>query len=402
MPIGPCPTSWRSLADSFNQMAAALEESERQRRDIIANIAHELRTPLTNLEGYLEAIRDGVIVPDRQTFESLLEETERLARLARSLDDLADGRPGRPSAGTGRRRPGAAARRRPWSWSRPTFEARQLGLERHWPRPLAGPCRPRPGRPGARQPAPERGPLRAGRRRRVALAAEPLEDIILVSLSNSGEAIPAADLPHLFERFYRVEKSRDRAPGGAGIGLAIVKQLVEGWGGRVGAESTPGPHPLLVQPAPVSARRLMPSICRRMTREEAEAHERQRRRLPAADVHAQADALDEPRPTARLWLEHERPAGPEGRHVVISLEASCGPERSPQPTCASSRSRTISWSRKSTSARSGSTTLRDEAAVRLGRHEVADGEGPGRLGRLAERGLRDGGPIVRQARSRIG
>ena len=72
-------------------MAAELEESERQRRDLIANTAHELRTPLTNLEGYLEAIRDGVIVPDQQTYDSLLEETERLVRLAHSLDDLAAG-----------------------------------------------------------------------------------------------------------------------------------------------------------------------------------------------------------------------------------------------------------------------------------------------------------------------
>ena len=85
------PDELASLADSFNQMAAELEESERQRRDIIANTAHELRTPLTNLEGYLEAIRDGVIEPDQGTYESLLEETERLARLARSLDDLALG-----------------------------------------------------------------------------------------------------------------------------------------------------------------------------------------------------------------------------------------------------------------------------------------------------------------------
>ena len=74
----------------------------------------------------------------------------------------------------------------------------------------------------------------------VTLAAEQRADTVLVSLSNSGEGIPEEDLPHLFERFYRVEKSRDRALGGAGIGLAIVKQLVEGWGGRVGAESAPG------------------------------------------------------------------------------------------------------------------------------------------------------------------
>jgi len=63
---------------------------------------------------------------------------------------------------------------------------------------------------------------------------------ILVSITTTGEGIPAADLPHVFERFYRVEKSRDRARGGAGIGLSIVKQLVESHGGRVGAESTTG------------------------------------------------------------------------------------------------------------------------------------------------------------------
>jgi signal transduction histidine kinase len=62
----------------------------------------------------------------------------------------------------------------------------------------------------------------------------------VVAVSNSGDGIPARDLPHVFERFYRVEKSRDRARGGAGIGLAIVKQLVESSGGRVGAESREG------------------------------------------------------------------------------------------------------------------------------------------------------------------
>jgi signal transduction histidine kinase len=63
---------------------------------------------------------------------------------------------------------------------------------------------------------------------------------VLVAVVNTGDGIPADDLPRVFERFYRVEKSRDRAHGGAGIGLAIVKQLIEGGGGRVGAESTDG------------------------------------------------------------------------------------------------------------------------------------------------------------------
>jgi signal transduction histidine kinase len=62
----------------------------------------------------------------------------------------------------------------------------------------------------------------------------------LIAVSNTGPGIPAGDLPHVFERFYRVEKSRDAARGGAGIGLAIVRQLVEAFGGRVGAESHDG------------------------------------------------------------------------------------------------------------------------------------------------------------------
>ena len=85
------PEELASLADSFNQMAMSLEEQQRVRRDFIANAAHELRTPLTNLKGYLEALRDGVVPADAATFESLLEEADRLVRLSRSLDTLAEG-----------------------------------------------------------------------------------------------------------------------------------------------------------------------------------------------------------------------------------------------------------------------------------------------------------------------
>jgi len=226
-----------SLADSFNQMAASLEEGERLRRDLIANTAHELRTPLTNLEGYLEALRDGVIRPEAGTYDSLLEEVERLARLARSLDDLAEG-----DRAQHRAAPveidlavqlGAAA-----ELARPTFESTGIELLRSWPEPL--PARADPDQlaqvlanllQNAVRYTPQAG--------RVTVSAEMRADTLLVSVVNSGEGIPAADLAHVFERFYRVEKSRDRARGGAGIGLAIVKQLVEGWGGRVGAESDP-------------------------------------------------------------------------------------------------------------------------------------------------------------------
>src|SRR3954469_22804379 len=79
------------LADSFNQMAVSLERMEMMRRDFIANAAHELRTPLTNLQAYLEALRDGVITPDRATYDSLLDEAERLLRLCGSSQALREG-----------------------------------------------------------------------------------------------------------------------------------------------------------------------------------------------------------------------------------------------------------------------------------------------------------------------
>jgi signal transduction histidine kinase len=232
------PEEVASLADSFNQMAASLEEGERLRRDLIANAAHELRTPLTNLAGYLEGLRDGVIPPDRATFDSLLEEAERLTRLSRALDDLAEGdRFGRPAhlvtVDLADMLAGAV------ELARPGLEARSVGVVRRWPDQLPAMADPD-------QLAQVLGNLLQNAARytpaggTVLIGAEPRPDSILVTVANTGEAIPDADLPHVFERFYRVEKSRDRARGGAGIGLAIVKQLVEGWGGRVGADSAPG------------------------------------------------------------------------------------------------------------------------------------------------------------------
>ena len=232
------PEELASLADSFNQMAESLEEQERMRRDFIANAAHELRTPLTNLQGYLEALRDGVIVADQATYESLHEEVDRLVRLSRSLDALAEG-----DAATDPPRlvelDLAAAVRTALDLATPAIERAGLKLVTEVPDSLPA----RADMDGLSQvlanllsnavrytPAGGTITVRAERR--------PAD--LLVSVSNTGEGIPPEDLDRVFERFYRVEKSRDRARGGAGIGLAIVKQLVEAGGGRVGAESRDG------------------------------------------------------------------------------------------------------------------------------------------------------------------
>ena len=157
------PEEIASLADSFNQMAASLERQEAMRRDFIANAAHELRTPLTNLQGYLEALRDGVITADRATYESLWEEAERLVRLSRSLDALAEGDAGRP-ADASRSSTSSAAIRTALDLAQPDARARRSATRRRRARPAAGARQPRPARPGPRQPPVERRPVHAGRR----------------------------------------------------------------------------------------------------------------------------------------------------------------------------------------------------------------------------------------------
>ncbi len=229
------PEELASLADSFNQMAAGLEEGERLRRELIANAAHELRTPLTNLKGYLEGLRDGIVLPDDATFSSLSEEVERLVRLAASLDTLAEA-----DAGHGPERVVSIdlveIARGSVDLAGPGFERAGIALELDLPARLEA-----RGDPDAI--AQVLGNLLQNAMRytprggRVVIRAERRPSDALVSVVNTGEGIPAADLPHVFERFYRVDKSRDRARGGAGIGLAIVQQLVEGAGGRTGAES---------------------------------------------------------------------------------------------------------------------------------------------------------------------
>jgi signal transduction histidine kinase len=233
------PEEVASLADSFNQMAASLERQEQMRRDFIANAAHELRTPLTNLQGYLEALRDGVITADRATYESLHEEVDRLVRLSRSLETLAEG-----DARTG---PTPAVDLDLADIIRMALELSGPSLERGDVRvdasrlPASLPARGDPDRiaqvvsnllSNAARHTPPGGV--------VTVAAERRPGDVVVSVINTGSAIPPEDLDRVFERFYRVEKSRDRSRGGAGIGLAIVKQIVEAAGGRVGAESGGG------------------------------------------------------------------------------------------------------------------------------------------------------------------
>ena len=226
------------LARAFNAMADAVARSESLRRALVTDVAHELRTPLTNLRCQIEAVQDGLQTGDAATFRSLHEETLLLARLVGDLQDLALAESGQlplhrapvpladaVSAALAAIRPIAAARGIHLHADVSATLAADADRER-----LAQVLRNLLG--NALTHTPDGGTIR--------VSARASADQVAVEVADSGEGIPPAHLPHVFDRFYRSDSSRARSTGGAGLGLAIVKQLVEAHGGQVSVSSDPG------------------------------------------------------------------------------------------------------------------------------------------------------------------
>jgi signal transduction histidine kinase len=230
------PQELRELAAAYNMLVARLAEQEEIRREFIVNASHELRTPLTNLQGYLEALRDGVLPPDPATFDSLREEVDRLTRLAASLDLL---------VGTSGPAPVpepldlAVAVRMSVELAAPGFARKSITLTvdaADGATVVARPDEIAQVLSNLLQNAMRYTPIGGAVRITVDMDGGEAR----VRIANSGPGIPPADLPRVWERFYRVDKSRTRTSGGAGIGLAIVRRIVEAAGGRVGATSVDG------------------------------------------------------------------------------------------------------------------------------------------------------------------
>jgi len=223
------------LAHAFNRMSESLEQIEKLRRTLMIDVAHELRTPLTNIRGYLEALTDKVLPPSSETFCLLQDETLRLVQLVEDVLQLA-----KADASRGNLHLEPVDLKKAIKISLKTFSPaliqKSVTVKLHAPKGIVKvPAdRNRITRvlrnltENAARYTPEKGMLN--------IRIETDSQRVRIGYMNNGGELTAADLPHLFERFFRGEKSRSRQHGGAGIGLAIVKELVEAHDGKVGAE----------------------------------------------------------------------------------------------------------------------------------------------------------------------
>lgn len=225
------------LAVRFNQMAEKLSQVEAMRRQLIGDVSHELRTPLTAIKGSMEGLIDGVLPATQETYQQIHAEADRLNRLVDDLQELSrveshayelDTRPLDVSALVQ-----TVSKR-----LLPQFETKQITLDlqlaHELPRVLAD-----EGRivqvltnltGNALQNTPEKG--------KITISGKRANGEVQISVHDTGIGIPPEHLPHIFDRFYRVDKSRSRrAGGGSGIGLTIARALVEAHGGRIWAES---------------------------------------------------------------------------------------------------------------------------------------------------------------------
>ncbi len=226
------------LATAFNEMSEHLQRMEEQRKAMVSDVSHELRTPLSNLRGWLEAAQDGVAELDPALIASLVEEILLLQHIVDDLQELALADAGKlrlhvepvhlgdlldQVATAHRGRAEAAGLTLTTAITDdPALTADPVRLRQAIGNLVTNSLRYTP--PGGH----------------ITLAARQDGDQVVIEVTDTGVGIRAEHLPHVFDRFWRAEKSRNRRTGGSGLGLAIVRNLAEAHGGTATVTSTPG------------------------------------------------------------------------------------------------------------------------------------------------------------------
>ncbi len=248
-----------ALTEAFNQMAASLGSIEETRGRLLGDLAHEMRTPVAVLEAYLEAFEDGVATLDPDTVRMLRDQTRRLARFSDDVRALSQAEEAHLTVAPSWVSPGALVTAAVAAASDTAVAAGVTVTAR-----LADPLPQVWGDPhrlgqvldnlldNAIRHTPPHG--------RVDVTADADDNAVAITVADTGDGIPPDQLPHVFERFYRVDAARDRAHGGAGIGLAIAKALAEAHGGHITAASDgPGRGARFTVTLPIGPRRSLPS-----------------------------------------------------------------------------------------------------------------------------------------------
>jgi signal transduction histidine kinase len=227
------------LASAFNAMANALQHMNNVQRQMIADVAHELRTPLSNIRGYIEAVRDRILEPDEETIATLDGEAILLSRLVDDLQELSIVEAGQMAL---ERQPEDLAElvTHTTDAMATAATAKNVQLERRMADNLPLVLIDYHRISQVLRNLVDNALSHTGEGGCVMVEASRAGDWVQVSVSDTGEGIEPEDLPYVFDRFYRVDKSRTRATGGSGLGLTISKGLVEAHGGKMHVESRRG------------------------------------------------------------------------------------------------------------------------------------------------------------------
>lgn len=224
------------MVDSFNQMAASLAGTEAMRQQLIADVSHELKTPLASIKGYMEGLQDGVIPATPETYQLVHREADRLQRLVHDLQELSRAESGAVPLTIQRHAPAEIVNRVAVRLQ-PQFADKDVTLTVDLlpDTPLVCADADRIEQVltnllgNALQYTPEGGT--------VTVSARMAGDVVEIAVRDTGVGLEPDDLTRIFQRFYRVDKSRSRASGGSGIGLTIARHIVEAHGGSIWAES---------------------------------------------------------------------------------------------------------------------------------------------------------------------